>query len=772
MRIPNRKHHHLLYLLCPLLLIAAVLFAWSRCQQPTKHIWVLHSHDTNYEQYKTYNRLLAKELKKQGIHAELSFNYLNCNKYIEVAEDSIMRHWIDSVEAHHAWPDLIIVTEDQATYALLSTHRPELKRCPILFGGVRFPNYKLLRQYDNVTGIRDTVDFVRSMEVLHELGGGRHAYTNLDMRFFDRQVEHLLKGQLKGQPILDNLHWEHEIRYLFRLPADSMSVTGLSMRSISSNATRRSLEQKGISPDQTGNDNFFWTLGPTGLMNYLLLKFDATSHSLAIMSLRPQFTGINNLFGTIGSGLLAGYFSSIPTWAAEQAAMAAQLLRGTPPSELPIGVSPKDYYADWQVAQRYGIPLEKIPARYQLINIPFRTLYPYLYWSLTITLYGLLVGGLVVAVTAAVRATGKKLDAYKELKEKQNTLEIANTINQSFVWSASNREAQFDDAFWKFIGRVPQPVTHDHFLGWIHPDHREEYLKLVARNRSTRHISLQMRCDFGNTGQYSWWEMRFKGEDAADRSYRMFGVIFNIDEAKEREEELIQSRKRMEEADLKESFLANMSHEIRTPLNAIVGFSNILATPGMELADEEKEEMKETINKNNDMLLKLVNDILDISRIESGYMEFKFEHIRVEEFAHHIYQSYSVQAPNHLQLIYAPGEEGLTLFIDKDRAQQVIMNFLTNAAKFTPKGSITFGWKYNTRKKEVELYVEDTGIGLSKDDCILVFNRFFKKDEFKQGTGLGLSICRVIAEKLHGRITVKSELNQGSRFSLWLKVIS
>ncbi|MGN0257740.1 MAG: ATP-binding protein [Bacteroides sp.] len=771
MRILQNKRHLVTLLSILLLIIAATLLVWSRCQQPAKRIWVLHSHGTGYEQYKEYNRLLAKELKKQGIHAELSFNYLNCNKYIEVAEDSIMRHWIDSVEAHHAWPDLILVTEDQATYALLSTHRPELRRCPILFGGVRFPNYKLLQKYDNVTGIRDTVDFVRSMEVLHELGGGRHAYTNLDMRFFDRQVEHLLKGQLKGQPILDNLHWEHEIKYLYRLPADSMSVTGLSMRSISSNATRRSLEQKGVSPDQTGNENFFWTLGPSGLMNYLLLKFDATSHSLAIMSLRPQFTGINNLFGTMGSGLLAGYFSSIPTWAAEQAAMAAELLHGTPPSALPIRVSSKDFYADWRVAQRYGIPLKQIPARYHLINITFRTLHPHLYWSLTITLYSLLVGGLIVAITAAVRATRKKLDAYKELKEKQNTLEIANTINQSFVWSASHGMAQFDDAFWKFIGRKPQPVARALFLSWLHPDHRENYLRQVARNRSTRHITLQMLCDFGGTGKYSWWELRVKGEHAADGNFRMFGVLFNIDETKQREEELIQARKRMEEADLKESFLANMSHEIRTPLNAIVGFSNILATPGMELEDEEKEEMMETINKNNELLLKLVNDILEISRIESGYMEFNFEHTDIQFFANHVYQSYAVQAPQHLQLIYNPGEAGLTLFIDKSRAQQIIMNFLTNAAKFTPKGSITFGWEFFPKQKEVELYVEDTGIGLSKDDCILVFNRFYKKDEFKQGTGLGLSICRVIAEKLHGRITVQSELNKGSRFSLWIKTI-
>ena len=179
----------------------------------------------------------------------------------------------------------------------------------------------------------------------------------------------------------------------------------------------------------------------------------------------------------------------------------------------------------------------------------------------------------------------------------------------------------------------------------------------------------------------------------------------------------------------------------------------------------------ETINKNNEILLKLVNDILDISRIESGYMDFRFEQIKIEDLMNGIHQSYSVQAPQHLEFIYRPGAEEYILFIDQMRAQQVVMNFLTNAAKFTPKGSITLGWEYHKESKEVEIYVQDTGIGLSEDDCLLIFNRFFKKNEFKQGTGLGLAICRVIAERLHGRITVNSKLHQGSRFSLWLKVV-
>ena len=752
-------------------LIAIVYFSYQASFTP-KRVWVIHSHEPDYEQYEEYNRLLHKELKRRGIKAQLSFSYLECNRYIEVHEDSIMRHWIDSVASHGPWPDLIITTEDQATYALLSTHRQELQRSPLLFGGVRFPNYKLLAQFDNVTGIRDTVDFVKTINVMHEMAHCQHAYTNLDQRFFDRKVEKLIENQMQGQPILNNLHWQYRIRDLYQLPADSLSVTGLSMRSVSSNVVQAD-RQIGLPLETVGNDNFFWTLGPNGMMHYLLLKFDATSHTLAIMSMRQQFSGINNLFGTKGSGLLAGYFSSISTWATEQADMATQLLKGTAPGSLPIQVSPKDYYVDWNVAMKYGVKLDQIPPHYHIVNLPYSTAHPFIYWTLYVAFYTLLIGGIIVAVWAAIRATRRLVAAYELLKEKQTSLEITSAFTKSFVWRSVDGEVEFDDAFWRYLNQPPRPLSVQEFMQWVHPEYHSLYRQEIIETTTDKNIVLQMQCDFRGNGKYSWWEVRMKGEHDANGHTKIFGLLFNIDITKQREQELVEARKRMEEADLKESFLANMSHEIRTPLNAIVGFSNILATPDMELSDEEKAEFVDTINRNNDMLLKLVNDILDISRIESGYMEFSYEQVEIGTFIDAVYQSYLVQAPQHLLFRCQPGEGAQErISIDVTRAQQVLMNFLTNAAKFTPKGSITLGWTLHPEQCEVELYVEDTGIGLSKDDCILIFNRFYKKNEFKQGTGLGLSICRVIAERLNGRITVDSELGHGSRFSLWLETFS
>ena len=245
-------------------------------------------------------------------------------------------------------------------------------------------------------------------------------------------------------------------------------------------------------------------------------------------------------------------------------------------------------------------------------------------------------------------------------------------------------------------------------------------------------------------------------------------MLQNIDQFKEREAEMEEARRMAEEATLKESFLANMSHEIRTPLNAIVGFSNLILQPDADFSPEEKKMFADTINTNNELLLKLINDILDVSRIESGEMKFVIKYWSVQELVEKVYNTFKVQMPQHLDFRLVQSRTYVAVKVDDSRLQQVLGNFLTNAGKFTHEGSITLGWEYSAEDDRVELYVEDTGIGMDEDDCKMVFNRFYKKDEFKQGTGLGLSICKAIVVRLGGKIAVKSELGKGSRFSVFL----
>lgn len=227
------------------------------------------------------------------------------------------------------------------------------------------------------------------------------------------------------------------------------------------------------------------------------------------------------------------------------------------------------------------------------------------------------------------------------------------------------------------------------------------------------------------------------------------------------------ARRLAEKAELKQSFLANMSHEIRTPLNAIVGFANILAMDD-ELEESDKMEYIDTINRNSELLLKLINDILELSRIESGNMTFQMSKCQVSELVNKVYTTHKVLIPAQLDFIEEVDDIPIEIEVDQDRLTQVLTNFLNNASKFTKEGYIKLGYCYVPEESQVRIYVEDTGIGIPIEEQRIIFSRFYKQDEFAQGTGLGLSICQLIVEKSGGSIELWSEPSKGSRFTVIL----
>lgn len=204
-----------------------------------------------------------------------------------------------------------------------------------------------------------------------------------------------------------------------------------------------------------------------------------------------------------------------------------------------------------------------------------------------------------------------------------------------------------------------------------------------------------------------------------------------------------------------------MSHEIRTPLNAIVGFSNILAETDVL---EEKQEYAEIIENNNALLLQLINDILDLSKIEAGTLEFVYSDVDVNTLLSDLERSMSKRVVNeNVRLVFERKEKDCYVSIAKNRLMQVIINLLTNAIKFTDQGSISYGYSC-LNKKMLRFYVSDTGRGISVEQQEAIFDRFVKLDSFAQGTGLGLSICRMIVDHLGGEMGVESEIGKGSTF--------
>ena len=247
----------------------------------------------------------------------------------------------------------------------------------------------------------------------------------------------------------------------------------------------------------------------------------------------------------------------------------------------------------------------------------------------------------------------------------------------------------------------------------------------------------------------------------------LIGISWDITNLQNIEQELIKARIKAEQSDrLKSAFLANMSHEIRTPLNAIVGFSDLLSdTSGF--TEEEIAQFIATINKNCGLLLALINDILDLSRIESGTMEFMFANHNLPLLLKTVHDSQRLNMPPRVELVLRmPDNEKKYLVTDNVRLQQVVNNLINNAAKFTSYGSITFGYEEDEDPGYTRIFVEDTGVGISEEGIRHIFERFYKVDNFTQGAGLGLSICQTIVERLKGTIFVTSEVGKGTRFTV------
>lgn len=747
-----------------ILILSLCLVCAHPAHAETRRIALIHSFEPGYPPAAKALELLQKEFSLLGLDCDVREYYLDCDRYMEEAENLRMAGFVDDLSAWGA--ELIAVLDDQAAYALMACRHPLAHEIPVVFSGVNYPNISLLLQYPNITGYADTPDYLRTIRMIESIMGKSRICLMKGQVFLDRKIWHALNEQCRGQgfAIVTSTEGAYFAGSSYHRVRERETISPILKRQ-NIDVLLDTTKIVRMTSDSIAIRHLMW-LGRGDNTLLLYTKRDYTTKRVGMLFDNPTFQTINEGFG-FADYLLGGYFTPLESQIRYMATGIKERLEGRMPRQQ-VTECAKQYVLNWHVLQKYGIPLESIPAEYTVMYIPFseRYRYPILIGSILGAVFVLTV--IVLLSFSLLRERRRKREALRNLLYEHETLCLAIEGNSTYAWRLEGDSVSCDSQFCELIHHRPGRLLLDEITPYIHPDDLPAFRKNIAARHERTHHKGQYRCNF--TGEFQWWEFSYNTIHTPGHAPIIAGLLQNIQELKDHEQELIESRELAEQAELKQSFLNNMSHEIRTPLNAIVGFSDMLANES-EFSNEERQEFVDIINTNTKLLLKLVGDVLELSRIESGNLSFTFQRESVCRLLDDVYQTHSLLIRPPLQFLKDFPPEDVQVNVDPMRLTQVLTNFLNNANKFTKEGSIRLGYCCPSGMSEVHLYVEDTGIGIPHSEQKMIFERFYKRSEFSQGVGLGLSICVLIVEKMGGRIELRSEEGRGSRFTVVLPCI-
>ena len=747
-----------------ILILSLCLVCAHPAHAETRRIALIHSFEPGYPPAAKALELLQKEFSLLGLDCDVREYYLDCDRYMEEAENLRMAGFVDDLSAWGA--ELIAVLDDQAAYALMACRHPLAHEIPVVFSGVNYPNISLLLQYPNITGYADTPDYLRTIRMIESIMGKSRICLMNGQVFLDRKIWHALNEQCRGQgfAIVTSTEGAYFAGSSYHRVRERETISPILKRQ-NIDVLLDTTKIVRMTSDSIAIRHLMW-LGRGDNTLLLYTKRDYTTKRVGMLFDNPTFQTINEGFG-FADYLLGGYFTPLESQIRYMATGIKERLEGRMPRQQ-VTECAKQYVLNWHVLQKYGIPLESIPAEYTVMYIPFseRYRYPILIGSILGAVFVLTV--IVLLSFSLLRERRRKREALRNLLYEHETLCLAIEGNSTYAWRLEGDSVSCDSQFCELIHHRPGSLLLDEITPYIHPDDLPAFRKNIAARHERTHHKGQYRCNF--TGEFQWWEFSYNTIHTPGHAPIIAGLLQNIQELKDHEQELIESRELAEQAELKQSFLNNMSHEIRTPLNAIVGFSDMLANEP-EFSNEERQEFVDIINTNTKLLLKLVGDVLELSRIESGNLSFTFQRESVCRLLDDVYQTHSLLIRPPLQFLKDFPPEDVQVNVDPMRLTQVLTNFLNNANKFTKGGSIRLGYCCPSGMSEVHLYVEDTGIGIPHSEQKMIFERFYKRSEFSQGVGLGLSICVLIVEKMGGRIELQSEEGRGSRFTVVLPCI-
>lgn len=718
------------------------------------NVLCLFVYDSIFRNYRIYENTFATSLKKNGINADIRNVY--SSGHLDIAQSEALEASFTRLNNEGWVPDVLCCIDDRTLSLYLegeySRWLPPVDSIPMVAAGLHCPDWNLIRRSNNTAVCTDLLNFQRNIELAvrmaHYTGvPGQPMYSNvvvieLDTTDYDKRIRERLRSELDRPPYVNNMDY-----HIKDFPLDQISSRFRD--SIFINVfSNGSPELNNYRSDGDYHKYRIKLLNSITMTPYLTVKRDIENEQVLSKTLKPQFSAVRDGFADGSRRSLCGYFASYETVATDQAVYVARVLKGESAGSLPIIEHEANYYMSWRAMELLDMDYKDFSESFIIVRAPWRIQHPVQFVMIIVLTILIVLGTLSLVLYLLFRKKDKELqDALAEIDNERIMLDMALQNADCIVVSSPDDLVELEKI--------------------LHPDDSDVFAELLASIASGKPLfskDFRITKDGGNS--YRWWQFRpnLNHKSQEHRLETLSGIVIDINDTVVYNEYMTEAAIVAEEITNKETFLMNISHEIRTPLNAILGFAQLLSIDDGMLQGEEREEIVGLIRENSNQLGEMIEDILQFSRFESGRVDVNPVETEIAPLMKRIFDDWSSSVPSALEFRFEQGRDHLFAVVDPIRVGAVMGQYIKNAFKFTKKGTVWLGWRYNLNDETVELFVDDTGCGIESRRHNKVFNIFWKDDMFKTGVGLGLTIAKMFTEKMGGQVNVQSKPGIGSCF--------